>query len=336
MARIRTIKPEFWTAEQVMELSRDARLLFVGMWNFCDDAGVHPAAYKTLKAEVFPGDDITSSDIKTMVSEIIAQGLLCEFEHDGRCWWYVTGWKHQLINRPTPSRYPKPPRTAPPPLAAGRDGSSGKGLDEQIQPEAQAESGGDSVQLHAVGGSESTGAHGALTESSVSTHGVITEDSLQEGKGKEGKGKERKGQDQKHAQHGGASDDPKPEKPAAVAAVRFNAAEFLVDQGADEQTAADYLLLRRGKKAASTATAMRQVVAEAGKSGMTLQAALALCCARGWAGFQASWADQQARAGPRQSIHDQRKATLDELTGRSRHDPQTDPRDITAEVIRIA
>lgn len=41
MARIRTIKPEFWTAEQVMELSRDARLLFIGMWNFCDDAGVH-------------------------------------------------------------------------------------------------------------------------------------------------------------------------------------------------------------------------------------------------------------------------------------------------------
>jgi len=34
MARIRTIKPEFWTAEQVMELSRDARLLFIGMWNF--------------------------------------------------------------------------------------------------------------------------------------------------------------------------------------------------------------------------------------------------------------------------------------------------------------
>ena len=41
MARIRSIKPEFWTAEQVMECSPMARLLFIGMWNFCDDGGNH-------------------------------------------------------------------------------------------------------------------------------------------------------------------------------------------------------------------------------------------------------------------------------------------------------
>jgi hypothetical protein len=49
MARIRTVKPEFWTSEQVMNCSRDARLLFIGMWNFCDDGGNHPASAKTLK-----------------------------------------------------------------------------------------------------------------------------------------------------------------------------------------------------------------------------------------------------------------------------------------------
>ncbi len=43
MARIRSIKTEFWTAEQVMECSPIARLLFIGMWNFCDDGGNHPA-----------------------------------------------------------------------------------------------------------------------------------------------------------------------------------------------------------------------------------------------------------------------------------------------------
>jgi len=43
MARIRTIKPEFWVSEQVGECSPNARLLFIGMWNFCDDRGVHPA-----------------------------------------------------------------------------------------------------------------------------------------------------------------------------------------------------------------------------------------------------------------------------------------------------
>lgn len=184
MARIRTIKPEFWTAEQIMELSRDARLLFIGMWNFCDDAGVHPAAHKTLKAEVFPGDDITGVDVKRMVDEIIAQGLLGEFEHEGRRWWYVTGWKHQLINRPTQSRYPKPPRYAPPPLAAGPDGISGKGLDDQFQP---------SVQTEIV--DDCTTDHGGLTEDSRRTHGgLIT--------GRERKGRERKGKNQKHSAAG--------------------------------------------------------------------------------------------------------------------------------------
>ena len=76
MARIRTIKPEFWTAEQIMECSPNARLLFIGMWNFCDDAGIHPASCKTLKAEVFPSDDITASEIGTLVAELEGQGLI--------------------------------------------------------------------------------------------------------------------------------------------------------------------------------------------------------------------------------------------------------------------
>jgi hypothetical protein len=78
MARIRTIKPEFWTAEQIMECSPNARLLFIGMWNFCDDAGIHPASCKTLKAEVFPSDDITASEIGTLVAELEGQGLIEE------------------------------------------------------------------------------------------------------------------------------------------------------------------------------------------------------------------------------------------------------------------
>jgi len=40
MARIRTIKPEFWTDGDMFKLSRDARLFYIGLWNFCDDNGV--------------------------------------------------------------------------------------------------------------------------------------------------------------------------------------------------------------------------------------------------------------------------------------------------------
>lgn len=161
MARIRTIKPEFWTAEQVMELSPMARLLFIGMWNFCDDRGVHPVAFKTLKAEVFPADDLLSSDVERLIAEVMAQGLLDEFEADGRRWWFVTGWHHQVINRPSKSRYPVPPRKAPPPTAAGQDDSD-------------------------LGMPPVTSDHGWLTDDSLSHHVALTDGREEEGKGREG------------------------------------------------------------------------------------------------------------------------------------------------------
>lgn len=107
MARIRTVKPEFWTSEQVASCSRDARLLFIGMWNFCDDRGVHPVSYRQLKMEVFPGDDLAIDKIQDLCSELEDAGLLSLFEHGERTYWLVTGWRHQKIERPT-YKHPDP------------------------------------------------------------------------------------------------------------------------------------------------------------------------------------------------------------------------------------
>lgn len=107
MARIRTIKPEFWTSEQIVECSPIARLLFVGMWNFCDDGGNHPASAKTLKMQIFPGDDIAIHQIEAMVGELIKVGLLQQYTADGRNYWHVTGWKHQKIDKPS-YKHPRP------------------------------------------------------------------------------------------------------------------------------------------------------------------------------------------------------------------------------------
>lgn len=109
VSRIRTIKPEFWTSDQVMTLSRDARLCFIGLLNFCDDRGVHPASPRTLKAEIFPSDDLTAEMVGGLVSEMIGQGLVGAFEADGKTYWFVTGWaRHQKIDRPT-FKHPAPP-----------------------------------------------------------------------------------------------------------------------------------------------------------------------------------------------------------------------------------
>ena len=40
MARIRTIKPEFWEDEKIGKLPIPCRLFFIGCWNFADDFGV--------------------------------------------------------------------------------------------------------------------------------------------------------------------------------------------------------------------------------------------------------------------------------------------------------
>lgn len=112
MARIRSVKPEFWTSEQVMDVSRDARILFIGMWNFCDDAGIHSANEKRLKAEVFPADDLTSADVRRMVDELLRVGLLDEYEVAGQRFWIVTGWHHQKIDQPT-FKHPRPDGTVP-------------------------------------------------------------------------------------------------------------------------------------------------------------------------------------------------------------------------------
>lgn len=107
MARMRTIKPEFCTSEQVVECSTNARLLFVCMWCFCDDGGNHVASFKRIKMEVFPADQFSQSEISEMVEELISAGLIIEYEYENQTYWHVTGWnKHQKIEKPT-YRHPK-------------------------------------------------------------------------------------------------------------------------------------------------------------------------------------------------------------------------------------
>lgn len=102
MPRIRTIKPEFCVSEQTAECSTNARLLFVLMWCFCDDAGRHPANTKRLKMEVFPGDSFTDAEVRSFIDELIRVGLLIEYEYENTKFWEVTGWeKHQKIDRPS-------------------------------------------------------------------------------------------------------------------------------------------------------------------------------------------------------------------------------------------
>lgn len=121
MARMRTIKPEFWPSEAIAGLSPWARLLFIGLWNFCDDGGVHPVSLVRLKNEVFPSDPHTPEEMAGFLAELTRgqpngePGLVIEFAgHDGKRYWFVRSFaEHQKIDKPT-KRYPQySPATSP-------------------------------------------------------------------------------------------------------------------------------------------------------------------------------------------------------------------------------
>lgn len=57
----------------------------------------------------------------------------------------------------------------------------------------------------------------------------------------------------------------------------------------DPQVVADFKALRKQKRAPITKTAMDKIAAEAAKAGLSLEAALRVCCSRGWQGFEADW-----------------------------------------------
>ncbi|MEW6318781.1 MAG: hypothetical protein AB1670_20640 [Pseudomonadota bacterium] len=107
MARIRTIKPEFWCDERVVELSAFARLLFIGLWNFVDDCGRIEFSPVRLKLQIFPADNV---DVLALFAELEGTGLVTVYTVDGRRFLQVDGFrKHQKIDKRLPSRFPAPP-----------------------------------------------------------------------------------------------------------------------------------------------------------------------------------------------------------------------------------
>ena len=104
MARLRTIKPDFWTDEKLTECSLSARLLFIGTWNFADDNGNLDRSSKQIKARVFPLDNL---DCEPLILELLEKELLVEYEYEDRLYLHIQGFnKHQLINRPSKPQCP--------------------------------------------------------------------------------------------------------------------------------------------------------------------------------------------------------------------------------------
>lgn len=105
MARIRSIKPEFFSDVMVAECSSSARLLFVGTWVFADDYGNLDRSALQLKMQVFPGD--VELDVEKLLDSLMARLLLVEYSVSGKIYLHIPGFtKHQKIDRPSKPRFP--------------------------------------------------------------------------------------------------------------------------------------------------------------------------------------------------------------------------------------
>lgn len=116
MARIRSLKPEFWTDEKLAGLPREIRHTFIGVISACaDDVGRFKANPRLVKAAVYPLDDeLTAPIVGAELEQLAAIGVLQLYTVNGEQYGHVVNWsKHQKIDKATKSRLPEPPGEVP-------------------------------------------------------------------------------------------------------------------------------------------------------------------------------------------------------------------------------
>lgn len=109
MARIRTIKPEFWSNHDLArDLTRDQRMFYVGLWNEADDDGRFVALPRKLLGAIFPYEnDLTEQWVSDSLSLLCKTGRVVLYSVRRTPYGEIVAWRrHQRINRPTPSRIP--------------------------------------------------------------------------------------------------------------------------------------------------------------------------------------------------------------------------------------
>jgi len=129
MPRIRYIKPEFFTDENIAELPMAARLLFQGLWCLADKAGRLEDRPKYIKAMLFPYDDVDAEAMLALLDGG-AKRFIRRYQADGKAFIQIINFeKHQKPHHTEKqSEIPNPPiepesnrsLTVTPPLQDGK------------------------------------------------------------------------------------------------------------------------------------------------------------------------------------------------------------------------
>ena len=103
--RIRTIKPEFWSHPILAKLPDRSRLLAIGLLSLADDEGYFLADPALIRSAIFPFTE-SSLNIHGVLTELSNAEYIALREHasHGSIGRVINFSKHQVVNRPSPSK----------------------------------------------------------------------------------------------------------------------------------------------------------------------------------------------------------------------------------------
>src|SRR5881392_1143482 len=110
MARIRTIKPEFYSSPGIETLAYEWRILYIAMWNWADDSGRGTAEARELMGLAFPFDkEMTLGEFRRGLGEVRRVFEVDFYKADGRSYYAIPAWdRHQKIDKRSGSKHPAP------------------------------------------------------------------------------------------------------------------------------------------------------------------------------------------------------------------------------------
>lgn len=100
MARIRTIKPDFFKHEELFDAEQESgmplRVAFAGLWTQCDRDGRFEWRPRQLKTDILPYDEV---DFSRVLDALVTRGFVVKYTVNGRDYGCVPSWgRHQVIN----------------------------------------------------------------------------------------------------------------------------------------------------------------------------------------------------------------------------------------------
>ncbi len=111
MARIRTIKPEFFRHEALFETEKEyqlpLRIAFSGLFTCCDREGRFRWRPRQLKLDILPYDEV---DFSRVLDVLATRGFIVKYEVNNEIYGCIPSWnKHQQINhKEAASQLPSP------------------------------------------------------------------------------------------------------------------------------------------------------------------------------------------------------------------------------------